>query len=105
MTLTVRENFNTSSVLFDRNNLSQRYKDLRYNLLAAVEGVRPRPYYDSAGLLSIGIGFNLIDQRVLGFVLDELGIPAAKARRKGERGQARIIMLACRHAPPPACPP
>jgi len=53
MALTVRENFNPSGAQFDPNNLSQRYRDLRYNLLAAVEGVKPRPYYDSEGLLIV----------------------------------------------------
>lgn len=88
MALTVRENFKTPGAPFDPNNLSQRYRDLRYNLLAAVEGVRSTPYYDSENLLSIGIGFNLTDPVVLGFVLDALGVPV------GQRATYQAIIQA-----------
>src|SRR5512146_2905368 len=75
MALTVREDFNPAAQQFDRNNLTERYENLRYDLLAAVEGVRSRPYYDSEGFLSIGIGFNLTDSAVLDLVLEALGVP------------------------------
>ncbi len=78
MPLTVRENFSPIGASFHPNNLSQRYQDLRYSLLAAFEGVETSPYFDSVGLLSIGTGFNLTDAGVRNLVLDELGVPLSE---------------------------
>src|SRR4051812_8930359 len=78
MALTLRETFRPAGVPFDPVNLSARYRDRRYAVILAFEAEIPRPYYDSAGLLTVGVGFNLRDSAILDIVLAELGVAAAQ---------------------------
>src|SRR5689334_8776144 len=50
------------------------YRQLRYEILCMMEGYELKPYIDSAGLITIGVGFNLNDANVRRFVLDYFGI-------------------------------
>jgi len=48
------------------------YKQLRYEIISKVEGIRKKPYPDSKGIPTIGIGFNLRDINVRKAVLKAL---------------------------------
>jgi hypothetical protein len=75
MTLAVREDFHPG-VAFDANNLTQRYIDLRFDMLSAFESNKSL-YYDTSKkpILTIGYGFNLEVRDILALVLAELGAP------------------------------
>jgi VCBS repeat-containing protein len=58
---------------------NSEFKQLRYNILSLFEGNVPTPYFDSVGIITIGIGFNieLLSNRNL--VLDTMGLTAQQA--------------------------
>lgn len=66
-------------------NLPQSYVDLRYAVKRLFEGFGPRPYLDSVGIPTVGVGFNLRSCDVRDEVLFELGF-----RRDGGASAAEL---------------
>jgi hypothetical protein len=58
---------------------NSEFKQLRYNILSLFEGNIPTPYFDSKGIITIGIGFNIDLQSNRSLVLDTMGLTAQQA--------------------------
>jgi GH24 family phage-related lysozyme (muramidase) len=67
---------------------NSEFKQKRFTLLSLLEGKVPTPYFDSKGIITIGIGFN-IDiglEKNRNKVMEAMGLSPTQQNR--EKGQA-----------------
>ena len=64
--------------LADSSAPDSEYKVSRYSIIAQLEGKRAKPYFDSANLITIGIGFNMEPYSLRTEVFNAMGLTAAE---------------------------